>query len=104
MARFDVFRNEHPSSKRFPYFLTVQSDLLEGLTTCVIVPLGRAAVVSGKVAQTLTPTLDIGGEAMVMYTPELAAVPVTALRKRVGNLKHQRDAIVRALDFLFSGI
>ncbi|GAA0711459.1 CcdB family protein [Dokdonella soli] len=105
MARFDVYRNESAqSAKRFPYFLVVQSDLLDGLSTTVVVPLGKPGVVGGRLAQTLTPALDVDGEALVMYTPELAAVHATVLRKRVGNLEGQRGAILRALDFLFSGI
>ena len=61
MARHDVYVNESaPSRKRFPYFLVAQSDLLEGLATVVIVPLGKPAVVEGKLAQTLTPRLDVG--------------------------------------------
>lgn len=105
MARHDVYLNESaPSRKRFPYFLVVQSDLLEELATVVVVPLGKPGVVEGKLAQTLTPRLDVDGEALAMYTPELAAVPATVLRKRVGNLDGQRDAIRRALDFLLNGI
>jgi toxin CcdB len=105
MACYDVFKNENAhSSKRFPYFLAVQSDLLEPLATCVIVPLGRASVVANRPAQSLTPTLDIEGESMVMYTPEIAAVYVNVLRKRVCNVAKQRDSIMRALDFLLTGV
>jgi toxin CcdB len=105
MTRFDVFRNENAqSAKRFPYFLSVQSELLAPLSTCVVVPLGRATVVANRPTQTLTPTLDVNGEAMVMYTPEISAVYANMLRKRICNLGSQHDAIIRALDFLFSGV
>ncbi|HXU65810.1 MAG TPA: CcdB family protein [Casimicrobiaceae bacterium] len=105
MARFDVYRNENTQSgKRFPFFLSVQSELLEPLATCVVVPLGRATVVANRPAQTLTPTLDVNGEALVMYTPEIAAVYANVLRKHVCNLGAQHATIVRALDFLFSGV
>lgn len=105
MVRFDVYRNESTASaKRFPCLLVVQSDFLENLSTMVVVPLGKPAVVDGCVAQTLTPVLDVNGEALVMYTPQLAAVHAAVLKKHLGNLENQRDAIVRALDFLFSGI
>jgi toxin CcdB len=105
IQRFDVFRNESPNTgRRFPYFLVVQSDLLSGLITCVVVPLGKPSVVSGKLAQTLTPALDIGAGSFVMYTPELGAVPAAVLRKRETNLDAQRDTILRAVDFLISGI
>lgn len=105
VQRFDVFRNESPNTgRRFPFFLVVQSDLLSGLATCVIVPLGKPAVVGGKLAQALTPTLELVGGSYVMYTPELGAVPVAALRKRETNVEAQREVILRALDFLFNGI
>jgi toxin CcdB len=105
MKRFDVYRNESPNtSRRFPFFLVVQSDLLDGLQTCVVVPLGKASVVGGKLAQTLTPQLEVSSSKYVMYAPELGAVPAAALRKFETNVEAQRDTIVRALDFLFDGI
>ena len=105
MKRFDVYRNEVAgSSRRFPFFLVLQSDLLQNLATAVIAPLGRASVVGGKLVEGLAPEVDIDGERYVMYTPELAAVSTTILRKHVGNVEAQREKIVRALDVLFSGI
>jgi toxin CcdB len=105
MRRFDVFRNESPrTGRRFPYFLVVQSELLTGLSTCVVIPLGRASVVAGRLAQSLTPELTIDDGSYVMYTPEIGPVPSVVLRKQIGNLEAQRDTILRALDFLFSGI
>jgi toxin CcdB len=105
MKRFDVFRNESAQgSRKFPFFLVLQSDLLQQLTTAVVAPLGRASIVGGKLVDTLAPVLDIDGESFVLYTPELAAIPAAILRKRVANLDDQREKIVRAVDFLFSGI
>jgi toxin CcdB len=105
IRRFDVFRNESPqTARRFPFFLVVQSDLLGSLITCVVVPLGKPAIVKNKLAQTLIPVLDVGAEKFVMYTPEVGAVPSAVLRKRETNLEAQRSIIVRALDFLFEGI
>lgn len=105
MKRFDVYRNEVPaSSRRFPYFLVLQSDLLQDLATSVIAPLGRPSVVGGKPVESLAPRLDVDGENFVLYTPELAAVPSSILRKHITNLEAQREPITRALDLLFSGI
>ena len=50
------------------------------------------------------PTLPFDGAAWVMYTPELGAVPATALRQKVGDLHEQGDAIRGAPDFLFSAV
>jgi len=103
--RFDVFSNENPTTrKKFPYLLVLQSELLDGLDSAVVAPLGKSTVVEGKLAQTLTPVLEIEGGNYAMYTPELAAVPTSRLRKRVANVEAQRDVIVGALDFLFHGI
>ncbi|HEX7916967.1 CcdB family protein [Rudaea sp.] len=105
MERFDVFRNESPNtSRRFPFFLVVQSDLLDGLSSSVIVPLGKSSIVGGKLAHMLTPQIEIGVSRYVMCTPELCAVPIAALRKFEANVAAQRDVIVRALNFLFDGI
>ena len=103
--RFDVYSNENPSTrKKFPYLLVLQSGLLDALDTKVVAPLGKPAVVEGKLTQTLTPLLEVEGASYAMYTPELAAVPNARLKKRVANIETQRDTIVRALDFLFDGI
>jgi toxin CcdB len=103
--RFDVYSNENPlTRKKFPFLLVLQSGLLDGLDTTVVAPLGKPAVVEGKLAQMLTPLLDVQGTGYAMYTPELAAVPNARLKKHVANIETQRDAIERALDFLFDGI
>jgi toxin CcdB len=105
MKRFDVFRNENShTARKFPFLLVLQSDLLQQLTTAVVAPLGRASMVGGKLVDTLAPMLDVDGESLVLYTPELAAIPSSILRKCVANLEDQREKIVRAVDFLFSGI
>lgn len=103
--RFDVFRNPSPaSSKNIPYFLVVQSDLLDGMDTCVVLPLARAQAARRAASERLNPLLRVEDADVVQLTQLLAAVPMNSLRKPVGNLDHQRDAIQRALDFLFSGI
>lgn len=105
MRRFDVYRNEATgSARRFPYLLVLQSDLLQDLATTVVAPLGRPSVVGGKLVGRLAPELEISSERYVMYTPELAAIPASILRKHVTNIENQRESITRALDLLFSGI
>ena len=39
MARFDVFANPGQLATTTPYLLEVQSDLLDGLDTTVVIPL-----------------------------------------------------------------
>jgi toxin CcdB len=55
-------------------------------------------------ARHLNPVFEVQGEQVVMSTAELAGVPIQALGEKVGALSEQRDAIMRALDFLIAGV
>ena len=104
MARFDLYTN--PSAKsnaRSPYLLDVQSDHLGDLMSRVVIPLTRVAgtYTPAKVAQDLSPLIEIDGEQFVLETPFLAAVRTSELGRAIGTLKAERDRIGAALDRLF---
>lgn len=98
MARFDLFENDTGTG----YLLDVQSDLLSGLNTRVVVPLLPTADAPTP-AQRLNPIFEIEGHALMMATQYMAAVPESALRVRTGNLAEQQHEISAALDMLFLG-
>lgn len=98
MARYDVYQNSHGSG----YMLDVQTDLLYGLNTRVVVPLLPEAE-SPRPARRLNPIFEIQGQQTVMVTQFMAAVPVTELKKVAGNLGGHHDQISEALDMLFKG-
>lgn len=103
MAQFDVYENPNEQTKGiFPYLLDVQSDLLAGLESRVVVPL-IAVQTMGQAIKHLNPELIIDNVSVVMSTAELAGVPLRVLGKNVGSLKNERDKILSALDFLFLG-
>jgi toxin CcdB len=103
MAQFDVCLNPNPDTQAaIPYLLEVQSDLLESITTCVVVPLVRTSQ-RKKPAKYLNPRLDIEGTQVIMLTEQIAGIPRRALGKRITSLSSKRQEIVNALDFLFSG-
>jgi toxin CcdB len=103
MAQFDVYRNPDSRSRRtIPYLLVVQSDLLEDLATCAVVPLVDASRF-GKPATRLNPVFTIENTHVVMSTAEIAGIPRRVLSQRSGSLSAQRDAIVAAIDFLIFG-
>ena len=105
MAQFDVYRNANPATRaRVPYLLDVQSDLLDALTTRVVVPLCKPEVLRGKLAERLNPVFEIEGRKMVLLTPELAGVSIKALGEQIANLANRRDAIIAALDLVITGI
>jgi len=103
MAQFDVYENRNPVTKKtFPYLLDVQTELLDNLTTRVVVPL-IAASAMGAAAKQLNPRFKIRRTTVVMSTAELAGVSVHVLGDKVCSLAEQRNEIIAALDFLFTG-
>jgi toxin CcdB len=103
MAQFDVYANANEETNQtVPYLLDLQADLLDNLATRVVAPLVAAALV-GKAIKHLNPQFKVKDNLVFMSTAELAGVPKSALGQRVGSLKEQRNEIIAALDFLFTG-
>lgn len=104
MARFDVYRNTGPLAAETPYLLDMQSDLLDGLSTRVVIPLRmQSKAPAPKLPDNLFPAFDIQGMQCVLETPKLAAVPLRILKNPVASLRENQNAITAALDFLFHG-
>jgi toxin CcdB len=103
MAQFDVFENPNEKTHQaVPYLLDVQADVLDTLATRVVVPLITPSAI-GKPIKHLNPDLTVRNEIVFMSTAELAGIPVRSMGERVGSLKDQRQEIIAALDFLFTG-
>jgi toxin CcdB len=98
MARFDYFAGERAAT----YIVDVQSNHLEALPTRVVVPLEPPQAAIPPIRD-LTPTITVGGEALVLLTPLMAAVPRRVLRRPLGDLLDQSDDIIRALSILLTG-
>ena len=96
MGRFDLYR------ARRGWLLDVQSDLIALLTTRVVIPLWPAARAPQPVRD-LHPIFTIDGREFILLTHLMAAVPRAELGRPEGSLAHERDAITRALDLLFTG-
>lgn len=104
MARFDVYANTGTHATTTPYLLDVQSPLLDGLDSRVVVPLRSLKHFPAvKLPTRLTPVLTVQGEACLLETPKMAAVPLRALKAPVASLAERQADITAALDFLFQG-
>lgn len=103
MSQFDVYRNPNPAAA-IPLLLDVQSDLLTGLATRVVVPLRLLSGMDGTLAKDLMPVFEIDGIPSVMLTPQIAGVHTKQLGAKVAWLGHQRSGIIAALDMLITGI
>ena len=52
----------------------------------------------------LTPVVEYQGQALIVVTPQVAAVPSKALKSAVGSLQHMRTEIIGALNFAVGGV
>ncbi|HOM12586.1 MAG TPA: CcdB family protein [Rubrivivax sp.] len=101
MPRFDVYANPSSAERRLtPYFLDVQNDYIDGLDSRVVIPLRRESAF-GPRARGLHPLLQVNGDAVVLDTAALGAVPRAELRKPVAHLSDAREPVQAALDALF---
>ena len=104
MARFDVYPNPGAHVNTTPYLLDVQSDLLDGLDSRMVIPL-RSLDQFPKVRlpTRLTPVFNILGKDYLLETPKMGAVPQRILKACVASLERDQARITDALDFLFQG-
>jgi toxin CcdB len=97
MACFDIHRSGTG------LVVDVQADLIEILSTRVVVPLippDRAP----KPARRLNPVFELPGTGPVVFVAQyIAALPRAELESPVGSLAAERDAIRAALDLSFLG-
>ena len=103
IRQFDVVANPDAMDTAVrPYLVILQSDLVSGLTSTVVAPLVPLAALTG--ARRLNPILSVDGQEFWLATHELFAVDRHVLRQSTLSLAGQRDAIIAALDVLFTGI
>ncbi|MDD5367104.1 MAG: CcdB family protein [Gallionellaceae bacterium] len=104
MARFDVYPNPGSHANTTPFLLDVQSDLLDGLDSRMVIPL-RSLVHFAKVKlpARLTPVLNIQGMDYLLVTPKMGAVPQRILKSPITSLAADQPQIKAALDFPFQG-
>jgi len=103
MAHLDVYPNPNAAAKGFPYLLELQAGLLGEMPTTVVAPLGLPKVIDQIPVLRLNPTVTVDGQRLVVMTQELAAIKRRQLKAPITNLSSQREEILAAIDFLFTG-
>ena len=104
MARFDVYANPGAHAGTTPYLLDVQSNLLDGLDSRMVIPLRSLdQFPKVKLPTRLTPVLSILGKEYLLETPKMGAVPQRVLKDCVASLDDDQARVTAALDFLFQG-
>jgi toxin CcdB len=103
MPRFDVYANPTVAERRHtPFYVDVQNDFINDLSSRVVVPLRREAAF-GPRARNLNPLLTVKDVLVVLDTAALGAVPISELRQPLASLRAERLALQEALDALFGG-
>lgn len=104
MARFDVYVNRSSHAKTVPYLLDVQSDLLDGLDSRMVIPIRSLKHFPQlNLSVKLSPILSVLGEKLLLETPKMGAVPQRILKTPVTSLSQEQTQVTAALDFLFQG-
>jgi toxin CcdB len=101
--QFDVVPNPDASdASTRPFLIILQSDLVSGLRSTVVAPLVAREQLAG--ARRMNPIFSVEGKEYWLATHELFAIERRALKASVASVADQRDAIIAALDFVFTGI
>lgn len=104
MKQYDVYANtDRDTSEAYPYFVDIQTELLEMLNSRVVIPLTKALPDKG-LPNNICPKVEINGEHYYLLTYQVTTVASTFLRKHESSLLLNHTDILNSLDFLISGI
>lgn len=105
MGQFCAYENlDWVTRNTYPYLLDIQSDLLDGLRTAVVVPLCPESLAAPAVMTRLTPVLELEGVRFVALIPQMAGIDRKHLGRYVADHSDRHAEIVAALDMLISGV
>ena len=105
MSQFDVHKNPGKNADAIPFVVVVQSAAFDDRRSRIVVPLVRTEKASsnvGMVSSRLNPTFTVDNIQVTLHALQVVSVPLNALGKKIGSLTHQSDAIIDALDEVFS--
>ncbi|CNJ25974.1 cytotoxin [Yersinia mollaretii] len=100
--QFTIYTNLGNSTD-YPYLIDVQSDLIDVLTTRLVIPLFPISKIRAQPPVRLCPVIDVSGEKFVVMTHEMASIRRSSLGEVAGNASSDRGRIKGAIDFLIDG-
>lgn len=102
MSRFDIFVNPGKNRRNVPYLVDVQSNVISGLASRIVVPLRPMSTFSSMaLPPDLFPIITVHGQDHVMDTPQLGAIPMSELKVYIASAGMQQFDILCALDRVF---
>lgn len=104
MKQFDVYSNtDKDTNKTYPYFVDIQSGLLNTLNSRAVIPLTPTGRSDKSYPANLCPSIKIKNKHYSLLTHQLTSVSTNFLKKNECSLVSSRDEIVGAIDFLVTG-
>jgi len=105
MSQYTLYKNEDKSTKKtYPYFVNVQSDLLDDLNSRIVIPLSPLKMLNDNNVKKLCPIIEVEDKSFVLLTHQLTSVPKSLLKKKSISLENHRYEILGAIDLLLTGI
>lgn len=103
MAQFDIFENPNRAAGRaFPYLIALQSDISTGGRTVLVAPLAKRT--TSTVVDRLTIPVQFRDEDYIVVISAMVAFPKDSVGRPLGAAPDVRDALPRAIDYLFLGL
>jgi len=103
--QFDVYENTDKDTKKvYPFFVDIQTNLLDTLNSRVVIPLTQIKNVSKEYPKNLCPNVSIDNKDYTLLSHQITSVPISLLKKKSISIESHRLDIVAAIDFLVTGI
>jgi toxin CcdB len=104
-VQYHVHRNKDAASQKLhTYILEVQSGLLQGLATRVVLPMRPLKDYPTKPIARLNPIFQIDGTDYIVIAQQISVMPSKAIGASVADLSAQQHVIVSAVDCVLSGL
>lgn len=104
-VQFDVYENPSPRMRDvYPYVVDVQSDLISGLATRMVMPLAITKLPRQELPGRLCPLIAVRGKPFMLVPFEAAPMDKRLLTTEIDSVRSQSHDIVAAVDAVLSGI
>jgi toxin CcdB len=103
--QYDVYENPSPRMRdQYPYVIDIQSDLLSGLATRLVVPLAMTSLTANELPLRLCPVVVVRKKNLMLVSFEAAPLDRRLLKKEIVSIRAYAHEIVDAMDAVMSGL
>lgn len=103
--QFDVYENPSPRMRdQYPYVVDIQSDLLSGLATRMVVPLAVTSLHANELPRRLCPVIVVRKKNLMLVPFEAAPLDKRLLKQEIVSMRAHAHEIVDAMDAVMSGL